>query len=241
MMMTRYRSEVQRQAEVRQRPGARSAPRTAATTAWSRRPAAALAARPTTRSSSTRPARRSDWAFISAAKPTLTASSHPQFVYLSNAGDSTSVVLNALRARKDDDPSLAYLEWSAAPNRKADDLTGWLESNPATGHLPHVLHTLEREYRTNLLAGTMAIFETEHLCRWVTSTQAAFVDEAVWLDAKADLGIARRPMMAVGMDRRHPRLGGHRLAARQRRGRRPGRRRRDRPPDRHRPLRLGPA
>jgi hypothetical protein len=142
----------------------------------------------------------SDWAFISAAKPTLTASHHPQFIYLSNAGDSSSVVLNALRARKDDDPSLAYLEWSAAPNRKPDDLKGWLESNPAIGHLPYVMATLEREYRTNLLADTMAIFETEHLCRWVTSTQAPLVDEAVWLDAKADLGIARRPMMAVGMD-----------------------------------------
>lgn len=141
-----------------------------------------------------------DWAFISAAKPTLTASSFPQFIYLSNAGDSSSVVLNALRARKDDDPSLAYLEWSAAPNRKPDDLTGWLESNPATGHLPNVMATLEREYRTNLLADTMPIYETEHLCRWVTSTQAPLVAEATWLDLKRDLGIARRPVMALGMD-----------------------------------------
>jgi hypothetical protein len=141
-----------------------------------------------------------DWAFISAAKPTLTASRYPQFIYLSNAGDSTSVVLNALRARKDDDPSLAYLEWSAAATRKPDDITGWLESNPAIGHLPHVLATLEREFRTNQLAGTMPIFETEHLCRWVTSTHSPLVEEAVWLDAKADLGIPRRPMMAVSMD-----------------------------------------
>ena len=34
------------------------------------------------------------------------------------------------------DPGLAYLEWSAAPERAADDRAGWLEANPAIGHDP---------------------------------------------------------------------------------------------------------
>ena len=37
--------------------------------------------------------------FIAAARPTLTASRDPQMLYLSNAGDETSVVLNAIRKR----------------------------------------------------------------------------------------------------------------------------------------------
>src|SRR5689334_5910744 len=58
-----------------------------------------------------------DYDFIAAAKPTMTASAHPQMLYLSNAGTADSVVLNALRDRRDADPTLAYLEWSADPDR----------------------------------------------------------------------------------------------------------------------------
>ena len=45
-----------------------------------------------------------DFELIAALKPTLTASRNPQIVYLSNAGDAGSVVLNDLRARAADDP-----------------------------------------------------------------------------------------------------------------------------------------
>jgi len=57
-----------------------------------------------------------DHDFMAAAEPTLAASSNPQFIFLSNAGDDSSVVLNGLRARAGLDPSLAYLEWSADPD-----------------------------------------------------------------------------------------------------------------------------
>jgi hypothetical protein len=137
---------------------------------------------------------------IAAIAPTIEMSDHGQIVYLSNAGTPTSVILNAIRGRAGDDPALAYLEWSAAPGRKADDVEGWREANPAIGHYPQVLTNLEATYRRHRLSGTMGDFETEHLCRWVTSMQALLVEEARWLDAKSDLGIARRPMMAVGMD-----------------------------------------
>jgi hypothetical protein len=140
------------------------------------------------------------WDFIGAAKPTMTASPDPQIVYLSNAGDETSVVLNSLRARAADDPHLAYLEWSAKPDRAADDLAGWLEADPAIGHIPTMLDYLTGEYASNKLAGTLSIFETEHLCRWVISTRERLVSEFAWSSCEVDPGPPIRPVMGVSVD-----------------------------------------
>jgi hypothetical protein len=141
-----------------------------------------------------------DFDFIGAAKPTLNASRHPQMVYLSNAGESDSVVLNAARLRADSDPSLAYLEWSAAPERSADDIEGWREANPAIGHIPNLLETLEREYQTNKTQGTLAIFETEYLCRSVVTMRENLVDQFAWARGRMDdLEDPRRASMAVSM------------------------------------------
>lgn len=142
-----------------------------------------------------------DHDFIAAAKPTLTASANPQMIYLSNAGTDDSEVLNALRKRGTEDPALAYLEWSAAPDRAADDRTGWAESNPSMGHDPAVLLTLEAEHRAHRLAGTLAIFETEHLCRWVTSLRERLVDDFAWsVGAVDDLPASRQAYLGVAMD-----------------------------------------
>jgi hypothetical protein len=146
-----------------------------------------------------------NWDFIAAAKPTLTASQDPQTIYLSNAGTDTSVVLNALRERAAKDPNLAYLEWSAAPDRPSDDRAGWAEANPAIGHergkMGSVLETLEADYETSRLEGTLAIFETEHLCRWVTSMRQMLVDPAAWALCEAEsLPRARRSFVGVSMD-----------------------------------------
>jgi hypothetical protein len=138
--------------------------------------------------------------FIAAAKPTLAASPNPQMYYLSNMGDDSSVVLNALRLRADSDPSLAYLEWSAAPDRTADDQLGWLESNPSIGRIPHLLDYLGREYETNKLQGTLAIFETEHLCRQVATMRQHLVDQFAWARGRMDdLEDPRRAAMALSM------------------------------------------
>jgi hypothetical protein len=141
-----------------------------------------------------------DWDFIAAAKPTLTASKNPQILYLSNAGTDDSVVLNALRKRAETDPSLAYLEWSAAGERRPDDRAGWLEANPSVGHLPHMWDYLERQYRTSELEDTLAIFETEHLCRWVVTIQPPLIEPKVWADAEGDTGAALRPVMGISLD-----------------------------------------
>jgi hypothetical protein len=145
-----------------------------------------------------------DWDFIAAAKPTLTVSPDPQMIYLSNAGEVDSIVLNAIRDRRDKDPSLAYLEWSASPERPADDPKGWAEANPALGHEPEgmgsLTETLASDYRTAKLEGTLGIFETEHLCRWVASLREAFVNPASWSLCQGEIGDPSVPYMAVSMD-----------------------------------------
>lgn len=141
--------------------------------------------------------------FIAAAKPTMAASSDPQIVYLSNMGDEDSIVLNAIRDRAGADPRLAYLEWSSPPELPADDREGWLQSNPAIGHTPGMLEYLADEYRANKLGGTMAIFETEHLCRSVATRRELLVNVALWnarqVDASA-IGDPIRPHLAVAVD-----------------------------------------
>lgn len=123
-----------------------------------------------------------DLEFISAAKPTVMASPDAQIVYFSNAGTPESVVLNSLKARADNDASLAYLEWSAAPDADHSSPAAWLQANPAAGHNPAIFANLEREHRAHLLGGTLEVWEREYLCRWVAVHGALpFVDAAEWL------------------------------------------------------------
>lgn len=143
-----------------------------------------------------------DFDFIAASEPTTSARPNPQIIYLSNAGTEDSIVLNSLKARADADPNLAYLEWSAAPERADDDREGWLEANPAIGHNPAKLRSLEREYLAYKLANQMAVFETEHLCRWVSSMKTMLVKPDDWKAQDFDpLERAQGgPVMAVKMD-----------------------------------------
>lgn len=132
---------------------------------------------------------------VASIKPAITASRNPQIIYLSNAGDSDSVVLNDLRRRAETDPRLAYLEWSAEPDRAIDDRVGWAQANPALG-ITIQMDTLEDFYRSL----PPAVFETEHLCRWVITTQPRLVTEAQWLSLRAPLERSLRPMMGISMD-----------------------------------------
>lgn len=138
--------------------------------------------------------------FIAAAGPTMQASKHPQMVYLSNAGDETSLVLNSLRDSADLDPSLAYLEWSAAPDRAIDDRQGWAESNPSIGHDETKLDNLAADLATYQARGTLAIFETENLCRWVKTVRERLVDDGAWQACAGPLGDPVRPALGVSVD-----------------------------------------
>lgn len=147
---------------------------------------------------------------LAAIRPTTLAKPHGQFVYLSNAGHSDSVVLNGLKARAGNDPNIAYLEWSADPAYAPDDVAGWLQANPAIGHIEGMLENLEAEYRANLLAGTMANFETENLCRWVVAMAQRLVTEEAWAAQEfiPEPGVPQRAAMAVSMD-----ISGERVSA----------------------------
>ena len=138
---------------------------------------------------------------VAAAEPTLTMSTSPQMVYLSNAGHDNSIILNAIKERAGKDPDLAYLEWSAAPERKADDVEGWAEANPALGHYPSVELSLEKAYRAARLTGKMSVFETERLCRWVSTMRPPLLNIASWNLAEASmLPPARKMFMGIAID-----------------------------------------
>jgi hypothetical protein len=122
-------------------------------------------------------------------------------LYLSNAGDETSSVLNAIRDSRETDPSLAYLEWSAAEGVPADDVNGWCQSNPAIGHKPDMIANLEADYLTYKARGELAIFETENLCRWVPSLAERLVDDGDWSACRiAELPKIVRPALGVSLD-----------------------------------------
>jgi hypothetical protein len=139
-----------------------------------------------------------DFDIVGAAGPTLAASSDPQMIYLSNAGYDSSVVLNDLRRRGETGggDGLAYLEWSASPERDIGDRAGWAEANPALGTTIS-WDFLESEFRTK----PPAIFETEHLCRWVASMNPTLVSPAAWASCRSTIeGEPTRPAVGFNMD-----------------------------------------
>jgi hypothetical protein len=140
-----------------------------------------------------------DYEVIAAATPTLTASSDPQTIYLSNAGSDASVVLNDLKRRGEEggNAEYAYLEWSADPDKRIDDRTGWAQANPALGQFPRMQTNLENAYASK----PAPEFETEHLCRWVASMQPKLVSDAAWRLCEGDVStVEGRPSIAFNMD-----------------------------------------
>jgi phage terminase large subunit-like protein len=133
---------------------------------------------------------------MDAILPTITARRNPQIVYLSNAGTESSIILNDLRRRQDDDKRLAYLEWSAEPHRGLDDYEGWAEANPALGYGDLTFETLEY-FRANR---PPASFETEHLCRWVETMMPSLVADAAWAKCAGYVENPVRPMLGINID-----------------------------------------
>lgn len=140
---------------------------------------------------------------MAAATPTTIASLNPQTLYLSNAGHESTEVLNAIRKRGEEgDPALAYLEWSASPERDPGDRAGWAEANPSLGHraFPTLEGTLERIYTSSRMAGNMAHFETEYLCRWVKTMRETLVDLELWQKCEGVLSAPTKVFMGISLD-----------------------------------------
>ena len=139
-----------------------------------------------------------DHDFVTAILPTLNTSPDPQVWTASNAGDPDSVVLNNLRGRGlSDDPSIAWLEWSADPALSSDDPLGWLQANPSMGvlidesRIAHLHETLTPEG-----------FETEVLCRWVEIAGTRAIPSELW-EAATDPDIpgpSSRPVIVIDVD-----------------------------------------
>jgi hypothetical protein len=142
-----------------------------------------------------------DWDFIAAAEPITASSEDPQVIYLSNAGSELSVVLNDLRHRGlAGAKGLCYMEWSAGPEYAVDDHAGWLQANPSIGYGNLTIERLEALYRKYLEAGELAIWETEHLCRWVQSMLPGLLNDVRWQQARATVEPVRYPSMGISVD-----------------------------------------
>lgn len=139
--------------------------------------------------------------FVAAAIPTTVARPWGQVVYFSNAGTSESLVLQWLKERAENDPSLAYLEWSADPDLAPDDMTGRLQANPSIGHNPVLLGNLERYYRTHQMGGTLDVWEREHLCRQTLAQRESIVSAEQWaLQEFVTETSPSRPSLGIKMD-----------------------------------------
>ncbi len=132
------------------------------------------------------------------AKPSRMPERGTQIVYLSNAGTVLSAPLLGIRSRalSTDPGRLAYLEWSADPLGKIDDVQGWRQANPSLGHLIS-LEDLTENFRTM----TEADFRTEHLCQFVdVASDLAFPIDA-WKACEADDVEPARPIsLAIDVD-----------------------------------------
>ena len=140
---------------------------------------------------------------------TLMAATNPMVMAYTNAGDSSSVVLNQFRDRAlasiagvaDD---IGYFEWSAPTDEISVENARF--SNPSMGTLIHA------DNIKSVLNDPPDVVMTEVLCRWVVAINSA-VDAASWgncLDKSADLDIDKLTWLAIDLspDRRHASLVG---------------------------------
>ena len=117
---------------------------------------------------------------------------------LSNAGDTTSVVLRHLRLQAHallgdpdgvaenrrglggediDDDTLGLFEWSAVPDCAIDDREQWAQANPSLGYG----FLTERALKSAMLTDPETIFRTECLCQWVESRLPEPFPEGSWM------------------------------------------------------------
>jgi len=120
---------------------------------------------------------------------TLMAAKNPMVMAYTNAGESTSLILNQIRERAlariagNDDPEIGYFEWSAPTD--VISLENATYSNPALGHTINVGNI------KSVLNDDPTVVMTEVMCRWV-QTITGVVDAEKWKDC-ADLDVDLDP------------------------------------------------
>jgi phage terminase large subunit-like protein len=110
---------------------------------------------------------------------TLMAAKNPMVMAYTNAGESTSLILNQIRERAlariagADDSEIGYFEWSAPTD--VISLENATYSNPALGHTIHAGNI------KSVLNDDPTVVMTEVMCRWV-QTITGVVDAEKWKD-----------------------------------------------------------
>jgi len=109
-----------------------------------------------------------------AARPMTRARPNSQIWTTSNAGDSTSTVLNGLRSRAltMENDRLGWYEWSA-PSDDVHSVENWKYANPALGYTVN-LESLQDSAATDTPEAVL----TEMLCRWVSSIDSPWSMDA---------------------------------------------------------------
>jgi hypothetical protein len=135
---------------------------------------------------------------------TLMAARNPLVMAYTNAGDSSSVVLNAFRERAlakiaGADDEIGYFEWSAPTDEIS--VENARHANPAMGI------TIHEDNIKSVLKDPPDVVMTEVLCRWVVAISSA-VDSASWgncLDKGVDLDPDKLTWLAIDLspDRKH--------------------------------------
>jgi hypothetical protein len=129
---------------------------------------------------------------------TLMAAANPMVMAYTNAGDSSSIVLNSFRDRAlasiagvEDD--IGYFEWSAPTDEMS--VENARHSNPSMGYLFHP------DNIKSVLNDPPDVVMTEVLCRWVVAINSA-VDSASWgncLDKTVDLDPDKLTWLAIDL------------------------------------------
>jgi hypothetical protein len=133
----------------------------------------------------------------SSLRYTLMAAKNPMVLSYTNAGESTSLILNQLRERAmaaiagADDPEIAYFEWSS-PN-DVISLENATYSNPALGR------TINVNNIKSVLNDDPTVVMTEVMCRWV-QTITGVVDAEKWKqcgDPDIELDVEKLTWLAI--------------------------------------------
>jgi len=142
------------------------------------------------------------WDAWGAVTKTTMARAKAQTWGLSNAGDSSSVVLSSLRTRAlayvagkggpDDDGSLGIFDWSAPEGCEMSDIEGWAQANPSLNHPNGVTDVA---IRSALATDPEPVFRTEVLCQWVDQVSDPVINPDTW----AALTVGVQPMTAPAL------------------------------------------
>jgi len=167
------------------------------------------------------------WTAWNAVSQTLKSFWSGQMWGISNAGDSSAVVLSTQRKAglesiaeweeyveagimsaedfaNSHDVTLGLFEWSAPDGCALDDVDAILQANPSIGHGAMTVQSALSDIRGMTEAG----YRTEVLCQWVVADVDSFIDVKEYrlrVVALEDLAIAKGSRTVWGVDTSHDR------------------------------------